>query len=282
MGSTFSLCEFISDDPRITIVDVGALMTGEEKEPYAALIENGHARLVGFEPDPEGCARLNDTYGPPHRFFPHFLGDGGPATYYETSYPMTGSLYKPNEKLLMQFNTLHDLTTLKAEHPVDTTRLDDVDGLEDIDFLKMDVQGSELTILQNGPKRLADCMIVQAEVSFVPLYEKQPLFADVDDFLRAAGFQFHYFRTMGKRCYSPLVVGGDVTAGLRQMLWADAVYIRDPLGLAAAPVDKLLRMAILLNDVFQSYDLCLLVLGEADKLAGSRLAPAYWAKLTGQ
>lgn len=282
MQSSFNLHDLIPDVPLITIVDIGALMMEGESEPYSGLVEAGRARLVGFEPDAEGCRRLNEAHGAPHRFYPHFVGDGGPATFHETSHPMTGSLYKPNEKLLMQFNTLHELTTPKAEHAVETTRLDDVEGLEDADFLKMDVQGSELPILQNAPTLLAKTTIVQAEVCFVPLYEDQPLYADVDVFLRAAGFQFHYFRTMGKRCYSPLVVGGDVNAGLRQMLWADAVYVRDPLALGDQPVEKLVKMAILLHDVFQSYDLCLLVLGEADKQAGSQLAPAYFRKLSGQ
>ncbi len=67
---------FGTDDFWINILDVGAIDNPGDPAPYHALAKRGRARIVGFEPDKEGCARLNNIYGRPHRFFPHFIGDG--------------------------------------------------------------------------------------------------------------------------------------------------------------------------------------------------------------
>ena len=57
-GTKFSLYDLVSDLPQITVVDVGALPMAGEPEIYAPLIKAGKARLIGFEPDKEGCRQL--------------------------------------------------------------------------------------------------------------------------------------------------------------------------------------------------------------------------------
>ena len=68
---------------------------GSGKETYAPLLETGKIRLIGFEPDAVECAKLNETSDNNRQYYPHFVGDGGPATYYETNLTMTGSLFEP-------------------------------------------------------------------------------------------------------------------------------------------------------------------------------------------
>ena len=53
-----------------------------------------------------------------------------------------------------------------------------------VDFIKLDTQGSELAILKGGAKSLQQCCGVQIEVSFHELYQGQPLFSDVDSYIR--------------------------------------------------------------------------------------------------
>jgi len=58
------------------------------------------------------------------------------------------------------------------------------EGLTDIDFIKLDTQGSELQILQGASSVLTDSVFgLEIEVAFTELYKGQPLFADVDLFL---------------------------------------------------------------------------------------------------
>ena len=41
-----------------------------------------------------------------------------------------------------------------------TRRLDDIIEIDEIDFLKMNVQGSELSVLRNGKRRLAKTFVI--------------------------------------------------------------------------------------------------------------------------
>lgn len=73
------------------------------------------------------------------------------------------------------------------ELTVEQVRVDDmVDG--DIDILKLDLQGYELEALKGAERSLPSTKLVLIEVEFVPLYENQPLFGDIDVFLRERGF----------------------------------------------------------------------------------------------
>src|SRR4051794_12522208 len=129
-----SLLELFTDNLCIDILDVGAAF-GEEP-PYKSLVDAGRARVLGFEPNREECERLNNAYSPPHRFFPFFVGDGQPATFYETNWSLTGSLYEPNTALLEKFQNLAEVTRLVATHEVATSRVDDIVDIDDVDFFK--------------------------------------------------------------------------------------------------------------------------------------------------
>jgi FkbM family methyltransferase len=272
---------FAEQECLINILDVGAIGIDEEEYgPYDTLVKAGYARVVGFEPDAAGCNELNLKYGAPHLFLPYFVGDGKPATFYETNWAPTGSLFKPNQPLLEKFQNLHELTTLKAEHPVETMRLDDLPQVGDIDFVKIDVQGAECAVFQGGERVLRNAMLVQTEVEFVELYENQPLFADVDRLLRSYGYQFHTFNGFGGRCFKPLISNNDINKPRRQVLWSDAIYVKDWLRFDNAPLDKLKKLAVLLHEVIQSGDLCHLVLQVIDARCDSNFAPRYLQALT--
>ena len=284
----FSLCELLPDLPPIEILDIGALEMAGQEPPYLELAASGRARVTGFEPNLPGCVALNQRYGRPHRFFPQFVGKGGPAKFYQTNAAYTGSLYPPNEPLLGAFNDLLEVTVLQQVHDVTTVRLDDVAEIADVDYLKLDVQGGELDVFKGGERALASAVMIQTEVCFVELYRGQPLFADIDSHLRRRGFWFHTFLGFGARSLKPGRVGepGNPTAGIdrgvNQKLWGEALYIKDPLQPAALSVVKLQKFAVLLHDLYKSYDVAYVCLSAADARAGTQLAQRYGARLTGE
>lgn len=259
----------------ISIVDIGAMMLGDDQGPYAALVRQGYAQVIGFEPNEAECKKLNSRFEGTHRFYPFFIGDGEQATFYETNMTMTGSLLRPNKRMLEQFTNLHELVTLVGEHAVTTRRLDDLVGLEDVDVVKIDVQGTELAVFKGAAQVLSKALFVHTEVEFVELYEGQPLFAEIDQFLRAAGFQFHTFEGFGQRSFKPLIVSQDQNRGLRQLLWSDAIYVRDFLKFDLLPDQKLLKLAIIAHEMYRSYDLAYRALACLDKRKGTTLAEAY-------
>ena len=107
------------------------------------------------------------------------------------------------------------------------------------------------------------------------------MFADVDIFLRAQGFQFHTFAEYGGRAFKPLAPQGNPNAGFRQYLWSDAIYVRDWMNLESLSEVKLRNYAILAHDLLNSYDLAHYVLAALDRNTKSNFAAAYVRRLTG-
>lgn len=276
----WSLLQTFPDLPMIEVLDIGAAVN--DTPPYKSLVDARRARITGFEPDPVEREKLARQLGAPHRFLPHFVGQGRPGTFHETNWSLTGSLYEPNTPLLQKFQNLAELVTPVARHPVATARLDDVAEIGDVDLIKIDVQGAELDVFRHGPRVLSTTLMIQTEVEFLELYKGQPMFADVDAFLRGNGFQFHSFAGMTGRAFKPLIANGDVNKPFRQILWADAVYVRDWMALATLSDLQLAKYAVIAHDVLGSFDLTHLVLTELDRRSKSTIATSYLKRLAGE
>ncbi|MCT0212100.1 MULTISPECIES: FkbM family methyltransferase [Synechococcales] len=267
------MVDLLPEGERIHILDVGAALS--EIPSYQGLIDAGCARITGFEPDLAECDRLNQMYGDPHRFYPCFVGDGMPATFHQTNWALTGSLFEPNMPLLDKFQNLGELTRPVATYPVMTQRIDEITEIEGIDCIKIDVQGSELAVLQHAQRILPNVLLIQVEVEFVEMYRGQPMFSDVDAFIRGKGFQFHSFNQFGGRAFKPMAPRGDVNASFRQWLWSDAVYVADWMKLDELNNDQLRKYAVLAHDVLGSFDLAHLVLAALDSRIGGLAAELY-------
>ena len=264
--------------PEITILDIGAMPTGTER--YHALVTQGCAKIYGVEPSE---AALEDV--PPEerdRFIPHFLGDGAAATFYETRFPGCSSLLEPNPEMINLFQTIGAEPdtgnfAVMETNTVETVRLDDMDMLPDIDFISIDTQGSELDILTNGDNVLSKALVLESEVEFVPLYKNQPLFGHLQVALSERGFVMHKLIDIVGRAFRPFR-GPDLFKPVSQMLWADAIFVRDFTALDKYGDLDLIKAATILNDVYLSYDLALFFLMRHDERRGTSHAAAYLRK----
>ncbi len=275
----FSILDMISHPPTIHVVDVGAMFCGEGTEPYHVLLKDGLAKVVGFEPVQAECDKLNQVHKGEHLFLPYFIGDGGTHTFHLCNHTMTSSLIEPNRPLVDKFQNLENLMRVERRSKAHTRRLDDIEEVAGTDFLKVDVQGGELLVFKGARKVLAETVIVQTEVEFVPLYRDQPLFADIDQELRSNGFLLHKLGSICGRTFKPLTYNNDPDAMMSQMLWSDAVYVKNFMELDRLPAEKLLKLAIVLHEVYRSLDLCLVALRAYDAQAASTLSETYLAKL---
>jgi FkbM family methyltransferase len=77
------------------------------------------------------------------------------------------SLLKPDPRQLQQFIPFSDYGRATGEIPVQTYRLDNIEEVQSMDFLKIDVQGFELTIFQNGRNKLREAVALHVELPFV-------------------------------------------------------------------------------------------------------------------
>jgi FkbM family methyltransferase len=275
--------EEIVTPPLMTVVDVGAMLLEGSVDPLARLNNLGRLNVIGFEPQPAECEKLNALALPGRLYLPYVIANGTRRSFYQTNTGMTSSLLRPNLKFAQLFNSLAELMEVVATGSVDTVRLDDVVEIraQGCDLLKLDTQGSEAEILAHASDTLKNCLIIQTEVEFVQLYEDQPLFADVDQLLRGHGFMFHRFLGISGRTYKPLMLNNDATAAISQALWSDAIYVPELSRLDRLEPTALLKLAALLHEIYGSYDLCHFVLAAHDRLYGTSYGQQYIQRLRG-
>jgi FkbM family methyltransferase len=270
--------------PLMTAVDIGAMLLEGQVDPLERLNKIGRLNVIGFEPQPAECAKLNALALPGRRYLPYAIANGMRRSFYVTNTGMTSSLLKPNLRIAQLFNSLPELMQVVAIANVNTVRLDDVAEVraQGCDLLKIDTQGSEAEILEHARETLKSCLIIETEVEFVQLYEDQPLFAEVDQLLRGQGFMFHRFSGLQGRTYKPLMLNNDPNGMMSQTLWSDAIYVPDLARLDYLESPALIKLAALLHEIYRSFDLCHLVLAAHDRRWGSSYTQQYVELLRGE
>ncbi len=235
---------------KLVIIDCGA--AGGSFQEWDSLSDK--IIIHGFDPDEKECERLNANArhkGLQHYYYPLLIANNSKnRNFYITNDSASNSLFEPDPQLISRYKQnycdLKWISTvenvgLKKIIKVDTTSLNDWANkysIKDIDYIKLDVQGAELEILEGTGKIFDNVVGMNIEVWFVPVYKNQPLFADLDKFIRRKKFDFFSFfiYTAGQyagRMTSPVSYGkvnspfAQRFAG--QLLTADALYFKDPL-----------------------------------------------------
>lgn len=145
-------------------------------------------------------------------------GKAGPRTFFQTREPGCSSLYRPDLAFMARFPYPERFQIVhEAEVPAILA------GSLDLalpDFIKADIQGSELDVLRSLPGDVFDSVMgLEVEASFVPLYVGQPLFGDLDHFLRSRHFEL---ADLNKRYWR------EHKSGQLRCIFADALYFKHP------------------------------------------------------
>jgi len=250
------LTEILAPARPTAVVDVGANPIDGDP-PYKAMLAAGLCEVTGFEPQGGALARLEKSKGPRERYLPYALGDGSARTLHVCELEGMTSLLVPDPARLALFNLFPIWGAVKQQIPVTTRKLDDIAQITHLDFLKMDVQGVEREILAHGRAKLADTVVIQTEVSFVPLYQGQPVFGEIDLALRELGFLPHCVTGTKIWPIAPMVVGDTPNRGIRQLLETDMVYVRDFSRPGNMSAEQWKHLALIAHHCYGSYDLAL-------------------------
>jgi FkbM family methyltransferase len=254
-------------DGKLVVVDVGAQSLVGENHVYAPLRRLGvDVRVIGFEPLAErAAARRVEESGQDCDIIEAFIGDGAGHVFHECNSSGASSLLDLDRDVCSGFASLAGLRMIRTSH-VETTTLDEaLRGEPYVDFVKLDIQGFELAVLRGAERVLSTVAMLQTEAEFVPLYKGQPLFSDIEIFLRDRGFSFLDFHALARR--APVVPSGRLRN--EQLLWADAVFAT---ALSTASDRTLLAQAIFALALYDRWSIAERALAVYDSRRGANLA----------
>jgi FkbM family methyltransferase len=223
----------------ITLIDVGARWG--VVSPWNEFGSKG--RIICFEADAEECERLNKlkdneaTIYVPLALADHDRG----VTLNITDGVGCSSIYLPKRILYNEYPGLAIMRPIRTVTCPSTT-LDhycEQNHITSIDAMKLDTQGSELDVLKAATGILETVSLIDIEVEFNELYEGQPLFCDVDGFLRSRGFVLwrinnlaHYSNGLVEGANSGILIASEpgsfqtIEQDNGQLFWAQAHYVR--------------------------------------------------------
>lgn len=171
-----------------TINDIGAADGLFWK--WTILARSGIVNGVGFEPDEFEVGKLNTLY-PFVNFIPNAIGGKKGKTSFHIAENMPcSSLRAPDMKVLGRFPIRSCFATKrKFEIEVDTLEASlKSNGIQKIDFLKVDVQGAENDILKGAGAMLDDVLAIELETHILPLYKGEDVLWKLIDMLAKKGF----------------------------------------------------------------------------------------------
>jgi FkbM family methyltransferase len=241
---------------RTAVVDVGANPINRPPA-YRALLERGLCTVTGFDPQRSAIEALQHNPGPLELYLPYAIGDGSEQTLYVCAETGMTSCLRPDGRTLSLFPRFPELGRVVSTEPIQTRTLDSIEEVAAVDFLKIDVQGMELSVFCGGRTKLAAAVAIQTEVSFLPIYENQPTIGAIDAELRSQGFIPHALVELQRWIISPLLLDNNPCRPLNQLLEADLVYVRDFRRPENLTDEQLKHLALIAHHGYRSYDLAM-------------------------
>lgn len=165
--------------------------------------------IHSFEPNPSLATTLDTTYANVDGIHVHQNALGAENTVVEfhvNTNDFTSSVLPSSE-----INHAHLGNGAEVEETirVEQVRIDD-QLTRAPDVVKLDLQGYELEALRGASEFLAEVQVVVTEISFIPLYEGQPLYCDIAAYLRENGFGLYNLYDLSTRLDGQLSAGDAV------------------------------------------------------------------------
>ena len=154
------LVELIKFDEKIKIVDIGANPTldhisptgkiGGEEPSYKKLLDTEYAELIGFEPNESAYRDLLKKKTKNAKYFNYAIGDGSTKKLNLCRGSGMTSTLKPLKKSMDVFKIYKESAEIVKTINIETKKLDEIEEIKNIDYLKIDIQGGELDVFINA------------------------------------------------------------------------------------------------------------------------------------
>ncbi len=230
------------DKKCVILVDVGARGGIDPRWRFF----KDQLELILFDADPTAQVISDNELGFSYTIIPIALGKKiGDVSLNICKGPDMSSIYEPNYCILDQWEKRERFNIIK-KIMVPLSTLDSQlaqKNIPRIDFLKIDTQGSELDILEGAISALTDVIGLEIEVEFIEMYLDQPLFSDIDRFLKKHGFSLYDLHT--RTWNYKLVKKSGSQRKNSKLIWGDALYFKDPEEILSKKDSNLLKRAVI-------------------------------------
>jgi FkbM family methyltransferase len=183
--------------------------------------------FTGIEPDERSIPALLNS--PEARIFKSYdivpsgaWNRNGKLRISLTRKPMCSSYFAPNIPFLSRFPEVERFDIVGTAE-VECRTVDELLAAsgKPVDFIKLDLEGGELAVLEGAGNTIERCMGLHVEVCFQSIREGQPLFGDLAKFLQQRGIEFVDFVSFFRWERGSF-------NGLGQAIFADALFLRGP------------------------------------------------------
>ncbi len=251
------------ENNQLIIVDIGA--SGGIDTRWKNLTSS--FKCILFEPDPREYSILKENSGSNLIVLNSALSDSSKKVEFHLCKKQeVSSIFPPNFDFLNKFPDAERFE-VKKNISLNTDTLNNQlikNGIDEVDFIKIDTQGYELPILQGSFDYLDSAIGMEIEVEFVEMYQDQPLFDEVNGFVKNKGFSLIDL----KRYYWKRKGTINTTNKKGQLIFGDALYFKTPekiLTISNITQEKIIR-SIFIYLAYGYIDLSQVVLHEAKNM----------------
>ena len=245
------MIKFINTETPIQICDIGSSPI-DRTDFIEELLNNTNSKLIGFEPNEKEFLKLEEN-NPKKKYYNFAIGDGKEKILNICKAAGMSSFLEPDIDYLKNFHGFEEWAEIIQKVKVKTKKLSDIQ--ENIDFLKIDVQGYESEIINNSQIKLRDCLAIQIETSPTPLYKSEKTFSSTINQLENVGFNLHMFNKIDTRSFKPTIISKNHYSGLHHLFQLDCVLIKNLQIIKNYNSEKLKKLILILFYSFKSYDL---------------------------
>lgn len=219
-----------------------------------------NVELIGVDPFQEEGVK-SGKFNRKEITFRNVVGDKDEedVDFHVSKFGQASSLLRENTKLVSRFHAAKYGSIVGTEKVSvkEISKLLKTQNITKFDFLKIDVEGSELNIMKNLENILReDCLGILSECFFQKYHYDRPLFSEIEIYLRNLGYYtFDISLEKWGRTTNPVEYPadhhGNIREGNAQVMFANVLFLKDPIldenSMSIDQVKKLITLANLYN-----------------------------------